>query len=233
MDIYTRSLCIIDFVPGVPIPDEDLRREFLPPLSETFRPEAEDFTPLLNHLTAEEVDRNEKEREREARRKRRQTKGRGVTLPDRDFNKTHRSLVPRSSHAPVVSYQDSRGDTVYPLPELSQPYPIVMPTPLEKPADLETFTSSPLRLVPVKSANANVPPAYPGVAGDKAGRKRKFNADGTVDMSGNVTPGEKGSPAPGDGGSKRGPKARKIGKNLEALGLHEHIINGEWHCANW
>ncbi|KWU43646.1 SNF5-domain-containing protein, partial [Rhodotorula sp. JG-1b] len=77
IDFYTRSLCILGYAPGRGIADEELRRDFLPPLQEPFRTDtADDFTPALNQLAAEEVERHDREHEREIRRKRRQTKGR-------------------------------------------------------------------------------------------------------------------------------------------------------------
>ena len=145
VDVFVKSLCLLGHVNGLAIPDDDLRREFLPSLFEPFRSAVEDFTPLLNQLTPDEVERNDKEREREVRRKRRQTKGRGVTLPDRDHVKTHRTLVPKPSTVPIHSYQDSRGDMVYPMPEYSEPYPIVAPVVPPKPAHLNVTTASPDR----------------------------------------------------------------------------------------
>jgi SWI/SNF-related matrix-associated actin-dependent regulator of chromatin subfamily B protein 1 len=245
VDVFTKSLCILGHVQGVPVPDDDLRREFLPSLFEPFRADAADFTPLLNQLTPDEVERNDKEREREVRRKRRQTKGRGVTLPDRDFVKTHRTLVPKPSTVPIHSYQDQRGDIIYPMPEMSYPYPVVLPTPTEKPPNLETVASSPLKLVPAKGTVIVPTGPDPVRPGGSRLKRLKQNGDGSFVAdapSGSVTPAE-GSPFPGVAveelpSKKVGvSKAKKvipvIKVNLEELGLHEHIINGAWHCANW
>ncbi|CAG8786662.1 8631_t:CDS:2, partial [Gigaspora rosea] len=81
---------------GSPIQDDDLRQNFLPPVTNIIRREdaVEQHTPLLVELTEAEIDKIEKDRERDARRKRRQTRGRrGVILPDREPPKTHRTLL--------------------------------------------------------------------------------------------------------------------------------------------
>lgn len=127
VEVYVRSLCLLGHVSGLPVTDDDLRREFLPAIADPIRTDVADFTPLLNQLSPDEIERNDKEREREVRRKRRQTKGRGVTLPDRDPVKTHRTLVPKVSNLPIHSYQDARGEMVYPMPELNLPYTIARP----------------------------------------------------------------------------------------------------------
>lgn len=244
--MYTKSLCILGHVKGVPIQDEDLRREFLPSLFEPFRAEADDYTPLLNQLTPDEVERNDKEREREVRRKRRQTKGRGVTLPDREFVKTHRTLVPKPNTDPIASFQDHRGDMVYPMPELSHPYPIALPPPTAKPTDLETVPSSPLKLVPTQGS-VLVPVAAEALkAGGSRLKRLKQNPDGTFapfdSTSGSATPGDAtphgATPVPEPLKKVAKPKAPKkaaglSSANLEALGLHPHLIEGAWHCANW
>lgn len=232
LDVYIKSLCILGYTQGSAVPDEDLRREFLPSLAESIRTDPADFTPLLNQLTPEEVERNDKEREREVRRKRRQTKGRGITLPDRDFVKTHRTLVPKPSTAPIQPYTDHRGELVYPAPEMSLPYEIVPPVQIAKPHNLETVAASPLKLVPVV---AHPPPApetsKPAI--NNANRFKKKNADGTYGdpPSGSVTPAG-ASPFPGESAAATS-KQRKAAVNLEELGLHEHMIHGKWHCANW
>ncbi|CAG8627324.1 11846_t:CDS:10 [Dentiscutata erythropus] len=81
---------------GSSIQDDDLRQNFLSPVTNIIRREdaVEQHTPLLVELTEAEIDKIEKDRERDARRKRRQTRGRrGVILPDREPPKTHRTLL--------------------------------------------------------------------------------------------------------------------------------------------
>lgn len=234
VDVFVKSLCLLGHVNGLPIPDDDLRREFLPSLFETFRSAVDEFTPLLNQLTPDEVERNDKEREREVRRKRRQTKGRGVTLPDRDPVKTHRTLVPKPSTVPIHSYQDARGDMVYPMPEMSRPYPIVAPVVPPKPAHLQVATASPLRLIPVKAAVVGPPPT-PIDVGRAGGSRLKRGRGGENGLAASLEGmGEAStSRATSPGGRPLVKKPPVIKLSLEELGLHEHMINGVWHCANW
>ncbi|KAK4700649.1 SWI/SNF-related matrix-associated actin-dependent regulator of chromatin subfamily B member 1, partial [Phenoliferia sp. Uapishka_3] len=254
VDVYVKSLCLLGHVTGDPIPDDDLRREFLPPLFEPFRSEVGDFQPVLSQLSPDEVERNDKEREREVRRKRRQTKGRGVTLPDRDPVKTHRTLVPRPSVVPLHSYQDSRGDMVYPMPEMSKPYPIARPPggdkppPPTKPAKTHEVGSPPVGDVLVESGL---------VGAGSGGRLRRLRKGDSATSQNSMDPAassgttnETGTrattPQPSDtkshpGPVKNSPFANRLKKkapppviqaSLEELGLHEHMIDGQWYCAN-
>ncbi|CAG8617646.1 1714_t:CDS:10 [Cetraspora pellucida] len=97
IQIYVKSLILVGHpFDGSPIQDDDLRQNFLPPVTNIIRREdaVEQHTPLLVELTEAEIDKIEKDRERDARRKRRQTRGRrGVILPDREPPKTHRTLL--------------------------------------------------------------------------------------------------------------------------------------------
>jgi len=180
----------------------------LPDLYETFRSEtADDFSPNLTMLSMEELERNDKEGEREVRRKRRQTKGRGVNLPDREPVKTHRTLVPRPLPG-LMQLQMNGGDTIYPLPELSYPYPIVPRPTLPKPEGLDISNTSSLRLV---QKERPAPPASPkalrGAAKANAMAKRAR--------------------------LEQEEEARGLRRLPGEFGLHPHVINDKWHCANW
>ncbi|GAA6035788.1 hypothetical protein NBRC10512_006089 [Rhodotorula toruloides] len=211
VEFYTKSLCILGWSKGLVIGDEDLRRDFLPSVSDPFRTDtADDYTPLLNQLQAEEVERHDREHEREIRRKRRQTKGRGVTLPDREPVHTHRTLVPRPLPGQVAPQYDDRGNKIFPQPELSLPYPLVAKAYPPKPVNVETSTASPLKMLPTKDKAAGVG----GLAATAAANRFK-----------------KGQA--GDGTESPAKKKRLPGRvDPEALGLHEHIIEGKWYCAN-
>lgn len=250
IDVYVKSLCLLGHVTGHPVPDDDLRREFLPPLFEPFRAEVGEFQPVLSQLSPDEIERNDKEREREVRRKRRQTKGRGVTLPDRDPVKTHRTLVPKPNTAPLHSYQDQRGDMVYPMPDMSRPFPIERPNIGDKPPP-------PTRPAPMTPADRIQPPGnvlvQDGLLGAGTGarlrRLRVGDHAGSADLAASGTPSDANArattPQPTESRSHHGPgknspaanKMRKqppvIQASLEELGLHEHLINGQWFCANW
>lgn len=85
----------------------------------------DDFTPFLNLLNAEELDRQEKEHDREARRKRRQTRSRrGITLPDRESQRTVRSIVPIQGLKMVIPYQNENEDLIVPMQPVAEPFAI-------------------------------------------------------------------------------------------------------------
>ncbi|GAA5869745.1 hypothetical protein JCM1840_000577 [Sporobolomyces johnsonii] len=231
IDTYIKSLCLLGYSRGGAIQDEDLKREFLPSVYDAFRTDnADDFTPNLNQLTPDEIDRNDKEREREVRRKRRQTKGRGVTLPDRDPVKTHRTLVPRSLPG-LMAVQVDGGDMVYPMPELSLPYPIVGKPVPPKPANLESHEASPLKLLPPKDRAGGQPAGTQTLRG--AALMNSLNKKGRLEAASAGDAATNGASL--DSPAKTGPPRRKppvIKPSAEELGLHEHFINGKWHCAN-
>lgn len=212
MDVFVRSLYLLGHVSGLHVMDDDLRREFLPSLFQPFRSDVTEFTPLLHQLTPDEVERNEKERDREVRRKRRQTKGRGITLPDRDAVKTQRTLVPIPSTRPLVPVTDAEDNIHYPLAEVSRPYPIVGPVMPPKPPVVDVLLLSPVKL----------PVAVPGEALKPViGRAKKPLANG-----------ESSASIPGTPGSATRPKNRRLEDGTE-IGLQSNIVDGRWHCANW
>lgn len=260
IDVVTKSLCLLGHVPGVLIPDDDLRREFLPPLYESLRTEVSDFTPILNQLTPDEVERNDKEREREVRRKRRQTKGRGVTLPDREHVKTHRTLVPKPCNEALVPVQDSRGEIVYPLPGMAEPYPIHAPVLPDKPVLIESgmmaskvtggkmqgmallpsvdllsrTAGTRLKKLKQEASSLSSSSSSGGVGGGGVGGESVVVESSTVGGgSGSRTASETEDKREIKGSPMRVRKVPVLKPTLEELGLHEHIIDGVWHCACW
>ncbi|GAA6035174.1 hypothetical protein JCM8097_006403 [Rhodosporidiobolus ruineniae] len=249
LDIYTRSLFLLNYSKSHHITDDDLRREFLPSLLDpsastgVFRTDfADDFTPLLNQLTREDVDRNEKEHDRDSRRKRRQTKGRGVVLPDREPARTNRTLVPRSQPGLVRIETDQRGHKTFHLPELNEPFAVAGRVVPPKPANLDTSESSPLRLLlSTRGGAASVGPA-PGGGGShalaaaaaanrfRAGQASLGAGGGGAAGGGGLGAGESPVKGAGMGGARKKPPVLRA--NAEELGLHEHIIDGLWFCAN-
>ncbi|KAL8276149.1 hypothetical protein RQP46_011443 [Phenoliferia psychrophenolica] len=253
IDVYVKSLCLLGHVTGYPVPDDDLRREFLPPLFEPFRSEVGDFQPVLSQLSPDEIERNDKEREREVRRKRRQTKGRGVTLPDRDPVKTHRTLVPKPSNVQLHSYQDSRGDMVYPMPDMSRPYPIARPNmgdkppPIKKPAattaaDRANLTEDEVMVrdgLIGAGTGARLRRMRVGDSSHAPSANEVANANSSSETNARAT-----TPQPSEaskshvGAARNSPAANRVRKppviqaSLEELGLHEHMIDGQWFCAN-
>lgn len=207
IEVFVKSLCLLGHVSGLAIGNEDLRGEFLPHLERPFRLDASEFTPVLLQLSPEEVDRNEKERDREARRKRRQTKGRGLTLPDRDPVKTHRTLVPIPSIRPLATSQNSNGDIVYHQAPVSIPYPINPPILGPKPPTIEDFAPiSPLKLP---------------ILNGKPDRSRKNLKNSSMDQAGSQF------------GMLERKRAKVSPELLEEAGPRENFIDGNWHCSNW
>lgn len=96
MQAYQKSLFLVGHPSdGSAVQDDDLRMSFLPTVSAVVRPldQTSAFTPALNYLSDSEIDRIDKEREKELnKRRKRNTRGRrGITLPDREPLKTHRT----------------------------------------------------------------------------------------------------------------------------------------------
>lgn len=105
--------------------------------------------------------------------------------------------------------QVNGGDVVYPMPELSHPYPLVAKPLPPKPKGLESSESAPLRLI-VKERDAPTGPAHPlrgaALANSMAKRAR---------LAGEPSMHQQHEGRPED------------------FGLHDHILDGRWHCANW
>ncbi|KAG2185375.1 hypothetical protein INT44_002166 [Umbelopsis vinacea] len=93
--VYLKSLLLIGYeFDGAPVDDDELKQVFLPRVKKSIRNDevSVQFTPVVLHLTDVEVEKMERDRMRETRRKRRQKRSRrGVTVPDREPQKTHRT----------------------------------------------------------------------------------------------------------------------------------------------
>ncbi|KAL0578552.1 SWI/SNF chromatin-remodeling complex subunit [Marasmius crinis-equi] len=100
---YQKSLYLVGRpTDGSPIQDEDLRQSFLPTLSDVARSfeQVGSFTPRLDYLSENDLERNEKERDKEYKRRKRNTRGRrGVNLPDREPIRTCRT--------PAIGFNDT------------------------------------------------------------------------------------------------------------------------------
>lgn len=95
---HQRSLFLVGHTHGAGyIHNDDVRGAFQPPLTCALRKEdvaMSQFTPVLANFTEADVQAIEKERERERKRSKRNTRGRrGVVLPDREPQKTMRTLL--------------------------------------------------------------------------------------------------------------------------------------------
>jgi hypothetical protein len=126
IETYVKSLALVEHINGYPVPNDELRYAFLQRVADPIRTgQVDDFTPFLNLLNAEELDRQEKEHDREARRKRRQTRSRrGITLPDRESQRTVRSIVPIQGLKMVIPYQNENEDLIVPIQPVAEPFAI-------------------------------------------------------------------------------------------------------------
>ena len=98
--MHQRSLFLVGHTPGSGVVlDDDVRSAFLPSLSEGFVLRKEEiamanFTPIFATFTEEDIAHVEKEREKDSKRKKRATRARrGIVLPDREPQKTHRTPI--------------------------------------------------------------------------------------------------------------------------------------------
>jgi len=208
-DSYSRSLSAIEHRPGAPVVHDELKTAFLAPLSstsaDTFRPTLSiaEFTPRLEHLPPDELERQDKERDRDMRRKKRQTRGRQrVTLPDRDPVKTHRTLLPRPGQSEVVPFINKEGEQVMPQPEIAQAYAIAY-----RQDQLMYGRGEP-------RYRAEEDPE------DDADAVKREKQNSALPVNGTL-------PIP-----KVKEKPIISALTLEQIGQHESIINGVWHCSN-
>ncbi|KAI9603655.1 hypothetical protein KEM48_000416 [Puccinia striiformis f. sp. tritici PST-130] len=259
---YVKSLALVEHSNGYPVPNDELRYAFLQRVTEPIRTgQVDDFTPFLNLLNAEELDRQEKEHDREARRKRRQTRSRrGITLPDRESQRTVRSIVPIQGIKMVMPYQNDNDDVIMPLQPVAEPFAIEesaveIPEPSEHP---------PKRHIPV-SKEVQVPESQMGTPNKATGsrvsrRLRGATADvvPSVEKDDAPTPSNAGTPAPSSINKRtnnkpdpsNNPTASKKplpassrttttttttqtgAIDWESMGLHDPMIDGVWHCSN-
>lgn len=176
IDVYTKSLLLLGHVSGLPVTDEDLRREFLPSLT-AIRADVDDYTPTVVQLSTEEMERNAKEGDREVRRKRRQTKGRGVTLPDRAPVRTRRTLLP----VPALLHAAPSIDGFALPADIARPFPIIRPVlPNKPPTVLEISPQLPLPATP-RPPTAQAPSPSKPKGKSKKSSARKGDSKGLSD----------------------------------------------------
>lgn len=96
-ELFTKTLHLIQYsFDGTPIEDEDLRREFNPPITMDYlrnKSHLKEYSPAFFEISEMELDRQDRDRDRDSRRKRRQGRaGRrnGPSLPD--FRESLRSF---------------------------------------------------------------------------------------------------------------------------------------------
>lgn len=186
IETYVKSLALVEHHNGYPVPNDELRYAFLQRVTEPIRTgQVDDFTPFLNLLNAEELDRQEKEHDREARRKRRQTRSRrGITLPDRESQRTVRSIVPIQGLKMVIPYQNENEDLIVPMQPVAEPFAIEeSAVEIPEPSDLP-----PKRHIPV-SKEVHAPESQSGTPNKATGSRVSRRLRGaTADVAPSGTP---------------------------------------------
>ncbi|CUA71836.1 SWI/SNF chromatin-remodeling complex subunit snf5 [Rhizoctonia solani] len=239
VSVYQKSLFLVGHPSdGMPIADEQ-KMAMLPPIDHSFRFDRillEQFTPQLQEAEAE-IERNERERERELKRKHRQTRGRrGIVLPDRDLQKTHRTAIGYAEIEPSPAQQ-----------AIQQPAPVTYRRAAAAAASLtianlaapENGTSPPLKQKRQRTGILQPPPLpshvfisrstdpapSTGLDSDAAARAR-------ADFGG-AEPEGPASPTGEEDGQQAMLKRVLEDEGAEsAQGLHPSMIDGTWHCSN-
>ncbi|EFP74416.2 uncharacterized protein PGTG_00372 [Puccinia graminis f. sp. tritici CRL 75-36-700-3] len=267
IETYVKSLALVEHINGYPVPNDELRYAFLQRVADPIRTgQVDDFTPFLNLLNAEELDRQEKEHDREARRKRRQTRSRrGITLPDRESQRTVRSIVPIQGLKMVIPYQNENEDLIVPIQPVAEPFAIEesaveIPEPSEHPPKKHIPVTKEVQIpdsqlgTPNKATGSRVSRRLRGATADVASTgtpPKTVESNPPVDKDDAPTPSNAGTPAPCPSNKKTnnkpdpsttnikpskkpppsGPRTRG-GVDWEALGLHDPMVDGVWHCSN-
>ncbi|KEI38081.1 uncharacterized protein L969DRAFT_567229 [Mixia osmundae IAM 14324] len=237
IDAFVKSLGLIDHRPGSQVTHDELRYAFLAPVTEPYRHDPSEFTPRLDQLLPDELDRNEKEREKEIRRNRRQTRGRRnvVSLPDRDPLKTARTLLPAPGATMARSDYDAELETyVYHASAIARP-------PVANNGEISARATRRARragIDPTREASI-ISDAYPDLDDLRPSklRRRKRGARDSEALRDTLSP----PPNMSNGASPRPSRQTELGaiaakKKVKAptltSNLHPHIIDGVWHCGN-
>ncbi|WAR51880.1 hypothetical protein PtB15_1B316 [Puccinia triticina] len=223
IETYVKSLALVEHTNGYPVPNDELRYAFLQRVTDPIRTgQVDDFTPFLNLLNAEELDRQEKEHDREARRKRRQTRSRrGITLPDRESQRTVRSIVPIQGLKMVLPYQNENEDLIVPIQPVAEPFAIEesaveIPEPSELPPKKHIPVSKEVQIpdsqlgTPNKATGSRVSRRLRGATADvaPAGTPPKTTeSNPTVEKDDAPTPSNAGTPVPSASNKKTNNKA--------------------------
>ncbi|CAE6459210.1 unnamed protein product [Rhizoctonia solani] len=265
VSVYQKSLFLVGHpFDGTPIADDELRTAMLPPIDHSFRFDRtllEQFTPQLNVLQEAEIERNERERERELKRKRRQTRGRrGIALPDRDLQKTHRTAIgyaeiepspaqqAAQQQAPVTFRRAAAAAASLTIANLAatengtSPVQTPMHIPEKQPVLMQQQQPPPPQPPKQKRQRTGVlqPPPLPkhvfiSRSADPApstGLDSDAAAQARADF-GDTAPEGPASPTGEEDGQQAMLKRVLEKEGAEsAEGLHPNMIDGTWHCSN-
>jgi SWI/SNF-related matrix-associated actin-dependent regulator of chromatin subfamily B protein 1 len=212
------------------------------------------FTPILNYLSDGEIERSEKEREKElTKRRKRNTRGRrGIALPDREPNRTHRTpaigfpeldaatlalaaaSVPTSRRAAAAAASltianmvaSENGTSVMPLqlpPQQSIPV-----APVGKEKKPKWLFKAPSYPPSVLRPRAQVSAPTPSTAVESTSMLPSTFLDNGAPVSSVSNP-----PPDSRAVAKKAKELEREAKEKEFVdGQHANVINGVWHCSN-
>ncbi|EJD02050.1 SNF5-domain-containing protein [Fomitiporia mediterranea MF3/22] len=260
---YQKSLFLVGHPSdGSAVQDDDLRMSFIPTVTFVTRPldQTTLTQPVINYLSDGELDRLDKEREKEAnKRRKRNTRGRrGITLPDREPIRTHRTpaigfpeidpstlalaaaaAAPTSRRAAAAAASvtianmvaSENGTTV--LPQVT-PQPSVPTLPTSKVPKPRGSFKAPSYPSSVLKSRANITSPTPSTMVDSAVHEPPLEGDAPLPVSAPATPSAPPSKATNvPMTARRQRELEKEAKEREfADGQRANMINGVWHCSN-
>jgi len=213
------------------------------------------FTPILNYLSDGEIERSEKEREKElTKRRKRNTRGRrGIALPDREPNRTHRTPangfpeldaatlalaaanVPTSRRAAAAAASltianmvaSENGTSIMPL-QMPPQQNIPAATPVGKEKKAKGFFKAPSYPPSVLRPRAHVSAPTPSTAVESTSMLPHSVLDNEAPVSTVSNP-----PPDSRAILKKAKELEREAKEKEFVdGQHPNVINGVWHCSN-
>ncbi|CAE6370089.1 unnamed protein product [Rhizoctonia solani] len=265
VSVYQKSLFLVGHpFDGTPIADDELRTAMLPPIDHSFRFDRtllEQFTPQLNVLQEGEIERNEREREKELKRKRRQTRGRrGIVLPDRDLQKTHRTAIgfaelevspaqqAAQQPAPVTFRRAAAAAASLTIANLAatengtSPVQTPMHIPEKQPVLMQQQPPPPIQPPKQKQKRTGVlqPPPLPqhiftsrsADAAPSTGLDSDEAAAARTEFGDTTAEGPASPAGEEDGQQAMLKRVLEKGDVESTEGLHPNIIDGTWHCSN-
>lgn len=261
VQLYQKSLFLAGPLGNI-VPDEDFRASFLPTLVHGARAidQVLSFTPLLNYVSDDEIERSEREREKELiRRKKRTARNRrGTTLPDREPLRTYRTPAigfpaydpanftqkeaiaqPTSRRAAAQAAQlnianmvaAENGDRPIHTP-VPQSAPVVAPT-LPKEAKAKGLFKPPSLPPTVLRPRAAINAPIPSTALEGS----SFTLpDADVEVEAVAEASVRPPASRADTGPINATRARQLEREAKEKeyveGQHSNWIDGEWHCSN-
>ncbi len=222
--VYLKSLLLVGYAfDGSLVGDPDLRGDFLPPLTEAIRKDEASinaYTPFLNAVTDNDLERIEREADKE-RKKKRGTRGRRVmALPDREPLKTNRTRISFGVDEQGIPIPQPA------LPDEQVKRPVVMPAnPSRRAAAIAAQVSISYMAID-QPEDVYLEPPPPPTPISRPNRQREATIS-------------RGTPAPFDGQfsahetpMKRKPSPKAEPSELPDAPSAKRQRTAEWHCEN-